>query len=227
MPPIKRLFARQASAAIVGVLLLAATRSAHAELSLQTRLPDESQESDRDDNGKTDTYREQFVLNDDVTVVTQERLNEASQALVVRVVMIIFRGKPIWQQSYNASFQEEMTTAEGDSPFSISTMTSAKSGEFAVYLLNDDGLVAVLLGKRAGRLAPVSDDELERMRNIGEAVTKAGLTILHHAEELQHDESKANELLRELEETVSENLEDPDDAAESPNDSGNAPQESK
>ena len=207
---------------------LATAGTVQAEIALQTRPPSETKEIDRDDNRQIDTYREQYILSDDLTIETHERLEESSLKLKVRITFIKYQGKLIWQEAYTPSLQERMTMVENQIPLAIATMSSSKSREVAVYLTDEKGgLVAVLVGKQDGRLSPVTDEELARLAKVGQAVTEFALGVLDRAEELKDSKDEADKLIRKLDQSISEFNEGDSDSTENPNESENQAEESK
>jgi len=194
MSPIIRSLSRKHSVAFGIVLLLATARTVQAELSMQTRPPSETKETDRNEDGQIDTYWEQHVLSGEITIEIVERLEEPSRKLKARIIFVKYQGEMIWHDAYTPSLQERMTTVEKQCPFQIHAMSSTKSGEESVFLLDDKGgLVAALIGEVDGRLAPVTDEELERLRKTGQAVAEFAEGIMDEADKRIESERQANE----------------------------------
>jgi hypothetical protein len=193
------------SASFLTALLLVPGDAAQAEPSLETRAPHESKELDRDENGKPDAYRETYILDNGLTIDTHERFEEGSGKLTARMTFIKVGEKYVWEESYLTSLRERNITVSRQSPFTISTAYHGRSGKGTVTLVGDKAsLAAVLVREKGGRWAPVTEEELEHLRKLGDAVSEFALGVLDQAEELKDSKDKANEHLRRLDDAASE-----------------------
>jgi hypothetical protein len=193
------------SALLSLTLFLAAGDIAQAKPSLETRSPSETKELDRDENGTPDAYWEKYNLDDGLTIETHDRLEENSGKLQGRVTYIKVHDKFVWTETYLPSLRERDVSVERHSPFRLSTTFHGKSGKATVTLVGDKAsLVTVLVREKGGRLSPITDEELERLNNLGQAVSEFTQGILDDSEELEDSKAKADEHLRRLDDAVTE-----------------------
>jgi hypothetical protein len=210
------------SASLSLALLLAAVDIAQAKPSLETRSPTETKEFDRDENGTPDAYWEKYNLDDGLTIETHERLEESSGKLRGRVTYIKVDDKYVWTETYLPSLRERDVTVERRSPFNISTTLHGKSGKATVTLIGDKArIVAVLVREKGGRLSPVTDEELERLEKLGQAVSEFAQGIVDDSEELEDSKAKASEHLRRLDDAVTEYTQSGSEQTNGPTESEN------
>jgi hypothetical protein len=208
------------SASLSLALLLAAGDIAQAKPSLETRGPTETKELDRDENGTPDAYWEKYNLDDGLTIETHDRLEESSGELRGRGTFVSFQGKEIWSEFYLPSLRERTATVRRQSPFDITTASYPRSGEATVTLIDDKAsIVAVLVREKGGRLSPVTDEELERLRKLGQAVSEFAQGILENSDQSKVSKAKAREHLRGLDDAVSEHTQSGSEKANGPTDS--------
>jgi hypothetical protein len=194
--------------------------TANAAPSLKTRAPDQSREQDRDENGTIDAYWEKFKFEDGLTIETYDRLEESSGKLRGRMTFIKLNDAIVWSESYLPSLRERDITVERHSPFNISTTIHEKTRKATVTLIGDNArLVAILVREKDGRLTPVTAEELDRLRSLGQAVSEFARGVLDNPEELEASRAKRSEHLRKLDEAVSEYTQSGNDQTRGPTDS--------
>ncbi len=219
---------RRAVIALGNIALTALAIAAHAEPSLQTRVPSERKELDRDNNGAADAYREQYALSKNLEVTTYEAFEKNSRAVKGRVTSILFQGKEIWSEVYVPSLRERTATVARNSPFEVAMASYPKSDEATVALLDErNSLIAVLIREKDGRFFPLTDGELARLRKLGQGIAEFGQGVFEHADGLKDSKDKSTKLMRKLDQAVSEYSKGVKDSAEGPNESKGKSKETK
>jgi hypothetical protein len=209
-------FALLAGKVAIGVVLsLIAANSPGAEDSHETRTASKTNEWDRDENGVIDSYWEEFSLGEGLTLRTTERLKEATGEVEIRLTHIMRDGQPLWQEVWRPADQSRSHLVFGSCPFDIGFDISESTGEGTLSLTDDKSRhIAWLIRKKGGRLAPVTDEELERLRKVTEAVTEFATDILERPDELMEDKEEAGKVVQKLKQAVDEYNQDADDSAE-------------
>jgi hypothetical protein len=131
------------------VVSFATFNFASAAEELETRMPTERKELDRDDNEKIDAYTETYALSNDLSVRIFEQRDEQTQAAKGQGAFILYREKEIWSEMYVPSLDERHTTVSPSSPFVIGMSNYGHSGTATVALIdNENRLVATLVRKK-------------------------------------------------------------------------------
>ncbi len=225
-----RLFSRSSYAFLALALAtnFSPALNAHGESSMKTRAPSKSREYDRDENGTVDSYSEEYSLGKGLTLRTSERLNEGNRELNVRITAIMLEERDLWTESWNPTLKSRSFTVSRECPFDIGVDDHAGSGRATIMLLDEKHrFVAILVRKKDGRYAPVTEEELARVSKVSETVNEFVVDVLERADELTEDKDEANKVIEKLDEAIEKYDRGADDSTESSIESENNGEESK
>ncbi len=202
--------------AAIAALSLIAVQSRGAEVLHETRTPSKTNEWDRDENGVIDSYWEEFSLGEGLTLRTTERLKETTGEVEFRLTHIMRDGQPLWQETWRPANQSRSHLVYRNSPFDIGFDISESTGEGTLSLIDDRSRhIAWLIRKEDGRLAPVTDEELERLQKLAQAVTDFATDLLERPDELMEDQDEADKVIQKLDQAVDQYNQDADDSTDS------------